>query len=80
HIWCLRSSTRQRLERNAFSYVDKNGLAAAWYSGRNINGDLMMISEYHYLYHATEKANFYIVWSLISIMAPFLFVVSKAIS
>ncbi|WP_221887201.1 hypothetical protein, partial [Vibrio cholerae] len=71
HIWCLRSSTRQRLERNALSYVDKNGLAAAWYSGRNINGDLMMISEYHYLYHATEKANFHIVWSLISIMAPF---------
>jgi len=71
HIWCLRHSTRQKLEENAFSYVDENGLASAWYSGRNINGDLMMMSEYHYLYHATEKANFHIVWSVISLLTPF---------
>ncbi|MCG9565506.1 hypothetical protein [Vibrio chagasii] len=71
HIWCLRHSTRQKLEENAFSYVDANGLASAWYSGRNINGDLMMMSEYHYLYHATEKANFHIVWSVISLLTPF---------
>ncbi|ENH9245599.1 hypothetical protein ABWZ84_003455 [Vibrio cholerae] len=71
HIWCLKSSTRKKLEENAFSYVDRMGLESSWYSGRNINGELMTMLEYHYLYHATEKANFHIVWSLISLMTPF---------
>lgn len=77
HIWCLKPKTREKLEENAFNYVDKNGLASVWYSGRNIDGELMMISEYHYLYHATEKANFHIVWSLISLMSPFYSLLEK---
>lgn len=77
HIWGLKYSSRQKLEANAFSYVDKMNMASSWYHGRNIDGELMMMSEFHYLYHATEKANFHIVWSLISLLSPFYSLLSK---
>ncbi|MBD1567971.1 hypothetical protein HC728_00770 [Aliivibrio sp. S10_S31] len=71
HIWGLKYHIREKLEQNALNYVEEMGMASCWYQGRGIDGELMMISEYHYLFHATEKANFHIVWSLISIMRPF---------
>ncbi|PSU73293.1 hypothetical protein C9J22_04995 [Photobacterium phosphoreum] len=77
HIWGLKYSTRQKLEANAFRYTDKMNMASSWYPGRNIDGELMMMSEFHYLYHATEKANFHIVWTLVSLLSPFYSLLSK---
>ncbi|OOE72070.1 hypothetical protein [Salinivibrio sp. ML290] len=71
HIWGLNANVRKKLEENAFAYVDITGQADAYYHGRNINGELMMVSEYHYLYHATEKANYQVVWSIVSMLEPF---------
>lgn len=77
HILVLKYSSIQKLEANAFRYVDEMNLASSWYHGRNIDGELMMMSEFHYLYHATKKANFHIVWSLISLLSPFYSLLSK---
>ncbi|MGN2670340.1 hypothetical protein [Aliivibrio fischeri] len=77
HIWDLKSHIRAKLEQNALTYVEQMGAGTSWYHGRNIDGELMMISEYHYFYHATEKANFHIAWSLISIMYPFYSLLSQ---
>ncbi|MGU3192144.1 hypothetical protein ACVYF0_16900 [Vibrio cholerae] len=71
HIWGLKPNVRQKLETDAFAYVDRTGQADAYYPGRNINGEPMLMSEYHYLYHATEKANYQVIWSIISMLEPF---------
>lgn len=77
HIWGLRPSIRRKLESDAIEWVDKNGSADSWYPGRNINGELMMMSEYHYLFHATAKASGHVIWSIISILEPFYFLLQR---
>jgi len=71
HIWTLKPSIRKKLEQEALFYCDNNRLGGSYYSERNINGQPMTMLEYHYFLHATSKASYHIIWSIISMLSPF---------
>ncbi|MBD1571546.1 MULTISPECIES: hypothetical protein [Aliivibrio] len=72
HVWGLRSDVRKRIEQDAITFIDRNGLATNW--KQNINGDWITILEFTYLRHTTEKASYHVVWSIIDMLRPFYYV------
>jgi len=69
HIWGLRHDVRKRLEHEALIFSDSNGLADSWQ--QNLDGEWVTTFEFVYLLSATEKANYHVVWSIISLLRPF---------
>ena len=73
HIWGLRSDVREKLQSNAL----KNGPPDQWV--QNIDGEWITMIDFHYLYHATEKASYHVVWSIIDLLNPFYHLLQKQV-
>lgn len=80
HISILKPSVREKLEQEALFYCDSNRLGGHYYPELNINGQPMTMLEYHYFFHATSKASYYIIWSIISMLEPFYHLLEKLTS
>jgi hypothetical protein len=65
HIWGLRSDVREKLETEALQVANVDN----WQ--QNINGEWITDCEFYYLLKATEKSSYHVVWSIISILKPF---------
>lgn len=69
HIWSLRSDVRTKLQNNAIQIVEHSGMASSWQ--QNVDGEWITMLDFYYLMLATDKANPYVVWSVIEILRPF---------
>ncbi|WP_217525871.1 hypothetical protein [Vibrio metschnikovii] len=69
HIWSLRSDVRTRLQDSAMSEIHRSGLSDKWH--QNIDGEWITMVDYCYLMKATDKANPYVIWSMLEILHPF---------
>lgn len=65
HVWMLRSDVREKLQNIALSH----GALDSWC--QNITGEPVTTIDLHYYLLRTEKANPYIIWSIIDMLRPF---------
>ncbi|WBA07676.1 hypothetical protein [Salinivibrio kushneri] len=65
HVWMLRRDVRENLQNIALSH----GTVDSWC--QHITGEPVTTIDFHYYLLSTEKANPYIIWSIIDMLRPF---------
>jgi hypothetical protein len=71
HIWGLRSDVIKKIEKEALHVANVDH----WQ--QNINGEWITECEFYYLLKATEKASYHVVWSIISLLKPFYYLLKS---
>ncbi|QSR35624.1 hypothetical protein CFI10_11550 [Marinobacterium iners] len=79
HLWELRPSVREQLQINAGNYVDKWNLHSNYSQERHLDGGFMTVFEFHYYYTGIEKVSPRIIWTIITILNPFYFLLQSLV-